>query len=1338
MWQEYTNKSTGQKIRVYKPGDYKVPAVSTTSTEPSTATKTVKKTDVQAKLDETYARLTATKNEYEQQIDAAAEDLNQAKDELTEALGRTLNEVNQELESRRTARQTKARMGAYTNEQLAKDLDTDEKYVEDKFKADWDNARKEFNSSVSKAFSSINGDVFKFEVPGIKDAQGTILAKGWNTTTTITLTSPEGSEEPTDDDTAVDAPGPNHCAEITNGTLKWNEIIAKGNEMCVEGSTYSDTDCSSSDPSVCTWKCTKDNTTSSCTATASNAILDEVSSGTDKENCENSGINNKYLTTGECSTLKTNDYDIDTREFVEVDYVEVTTLNMTSGKCCTTPSGMQSNILTEVIGGKTVIAESAYTTADTTPSYTSTVSGKTYDIRYSPEDKKYYAFESGNMVAEGNDYMSTINAISALPGNEQPVLGDAADAIASSPNSAFQQKLIGSFYTSTENWEIVNDTEGSFGIKSLVSGDTDQWTYDQSSQNWTLTTGGQSYTYDNDLNPLTGNFILASSADTTSMLTTGLTSIVTGSMGGSALGGALIAGLSQYLLESTKDRSIEYSDSGTAPLFSVDSISLEDAAGNSISEVGVSVGDTTYDYGQTVVPSVVSTTSGWTSSYNESTGQTSSSGSSSSYYYSATSQTATQGIIEEKKLTFTNNGFVTDSQYNPLAAILNVAGTAYAYATEYEYDDVGGDFNADSLTVSESYTLDQQFHLLFNSWEYEDQIVDITYGASCSVGQKTGVTGADAVPKIELEWDWSDIDQDACDEDNDNYVYCDTTQFTISLLKKIDDLKEFFQTTSLPDCPQAIDVAGTRTQSISSTGIDIGITRIWMETLTDGARINATVQSNNQLEMDATVDFELEQGGSTINVNCEETKTLISTMDYSCEVDSSTIGTGTFTVQATMTPDLCTGCENNLTSNDTLSTTLIIGSSAIQECSEYSTRSNVFQNVLAANSISTTESDEILGLVEFNTNLVKDGFSDDFKSDFDAYSMQLANAPTSYTSEGIRELFLSDKVEFDWPQQPGAWKAGKYTVNLVVNFVEDSWAWENDNNNIESIVVELEPWGNPDPYYALYDVAFDGPVGLDNERTGYGSNYEQMTEEAFVINDQGDIKATPNPSNNGVNNVEVSVVDSFYTINNLNRGNVLTVTRSGEDVKLAMSPSVAVPLILNIHNSGGRDAWAFYTVESEGQPQNTGSYLMSWSGIGGSCLDFHGASMLGWDDSFDIPASESAIGSMGSDNAYGVAWENTIKRGRVSLYGIMFAPSGKSTVLTMSSSGDSADFESTMGSGSQITVNPASGINSLKDVFDKVQSGEICVIDGREYFWNTEPYIVAINPESKESGCIES
>jgi len=145
---------------------------------------------------------------------------------------------------------------------------------------------------------------------------------------------------------------------------------------------------------------------------------------------------------------------------------------------------------------------------------------------------------------------------------------------------------------------------------------------------------------------------------------------------------------------------------------------------------------------------------------------------------------------------------------------------------------------------------------------------------------------------------------------------------------------------------------------------------------------------------------------------------------------------------------------------------------------------------------------------------------------------------------------------------------------------------------------------------------------------------------------------------------------------------------------------------------------------------------MTWSGIGGNCKDFHGQSMLVWDDSLDQPASESSIGAMGSNNAYGLAWANAEKRGTVSLYGTMFVPSGKSSILTMSSSGDSASFESTHGSGTQITINPSSGINSLKDVFDKVKSGEICVVDGRDYFWNVQPFLESMNIEGKEGGCI--
>jgi len=645
------------------------------------------------------------------------------------------------------------------------------------------------------------------------------------------------------------------------------------------------------------------------------------------------------------------------------------------------------------------------------------------------------------------------------------------------------------------------------------------------------------YCYKPIQNAGAGAFILASSTSSMDTLSTVLTSGMLGTMGNSALVGGLLAGLTAWLQE--QDKTVEYNDSGSAGLMVIDSISLD------VSQVGLSIGETKYDYGDVTTPTIATTSSGWTSS-GRNTG-TSGSSNTSSYYYSATSQSATQGLIEKKRLTFTNNGFVTDSPYDPLTGLLTVLGTITTYNTQYDFEDVGYDFNAAKLEVSETFELEQQFHLLFNSWEYEDVPIQIDYAQSCTVGQKTGATGAEVVPRILLEWDWAAIKEDTCDESNKNYVYCDSTQFTIEILKKLDKLKTFFQSTSLPNCPQAIDVAGTKTQTLKENSIDVGITRIWMEATSEGARINATVQSNNQLEMSANVEFKLEQGGSPVSVNCSESKTFISSVDYSCEVETSQIGTGNFSVQAIMTPELCAGCENNDTGNDTITTTLILASENLQECSSYDTKSNNFQNLLAANNISTTQTDEIMSYVEFNSNLVKDGFSDDFKSDFDVFSMELTNAPTSYTTGGLRELFLSDKFEFDWPQQPGAWKAGKYSVNIIVEFEEDSWTWDNANENIKKITVELDPWGNPDPYYAIYDVAFNGPVGLTNERNGYGSNYEQMTEKPFTItNKGGKISATPNPSNNAVSNVEVSVIDSFYTINNVNRGNVLTVSRSGD------------------------------------------------------------------------------------------------------------------------------------------------------------------------------------------------
>ncbi|MBI2530172.1 MAG: carboxypeptidase regulatory-like domain-containing protein [Candidatus Diapherotrites archaeon] len=49
-----------------------------------------------------------------------------------------------------------------------------------------------------------------------------------------------------------------------------------------------------------------------------------------------------------------------------------------------------------------------------------------------------------------------------------------------------------------------------------------------------------------------------------------------------------------------------------------------------------------------------------------------------------------------------------------------------------------------------------------------------------------GNFGSEKVPKVKFDWDWSNIAIDACDPSSINAVYCDATQFSVSLMKRIE------------------------------------------------------------------------------------------------------------------------------------------------------------------------------------------------------------------------------------------------------------------------------------------------------------------------------------------------------------------------------------------------------------------------------------------------------------------------------------------------------------------------------------------------------------------------
>ena len=69
---------------------------------------------------------------------------------------------------------------------------------------------------------------------------------------------------------------------------------------------------------------------------------------------------------------------------------------------------------------------------------------------------------------------------------------------------------------------------------------------------------------------------------------------------------------------------------------------------------------------------------------------------------------------------------------------------------------------------------------------------------SCySAADEEGITGEEAVPKVLMAWDWGSITLDSetgiigpCDEDNENFVYCDGVQFLKEIARKLIAISE--------------------------------------------------------------------------------------------------------------------------------------------------------------------------------------------------------------------------------------------------------------------------------------------------------------------------------------------------------------------------------------------------------------------------------------------------------------------------------------------------------------------------------------------------------------------
>ncbi len=726
--------------------------------------------------------------------------------------------------------------------------------------------------------------------------------------------------------------------------------------------------------------------------------------------------------------------------------------------------------------------------------------------------------------------------------------------------------------------------------------------------------------------------------------------------------------------------------------------------------------------------------------------------------------------VEYTRLDVINTtGVVQPDPATPIYRTLKVSGERINYVTEYEFDE---ETRPEEIEEESRDAYSQRFKIQLNAFNPLEAQKEPGPIPNCKLGTKVGVTGKAAVPKVLFKWDWDSINIDTCDEGNDDYIYCDATQFSIELLRKVKKLQEFIQENKPFDCPSPGSASSVKERPIISTVADVALTKIQARKVNNDANIFATVESNNNKAMAVEV---------TINIKNAETDALVKSCTKEIELISREIvdclftgvPAGSYKTEAIIVPTLCPDCENNDEDSDSISTTLIMGELGIEECEPYTTlRFKQFleaTEVAGNNAWSSADKEEMLKLLKFNAFLIRDAYTNDFRADFHEFCVHQSffDCPAWYYEgdDSFGKYFSSgDNFIFDYAQAPHSpLQAGKYEITLDVEFNNDNWEFFSNGQPDAVVKVRMSQLSMPEPDSPFYYLPFDGRIGADslNGRQGYGVNFRQTSEETISINSESDhlVVSTNLAASTPVFGgwVNAGFNDDFRRLNIDRRGILLDVQAGADETNIVLSPSYATPIMMKVGYGEGEDAYGFYSIEVGGSPETAFSKMIPWDGVGTNCRDFEDSPMLdAWQNTWDVHGGVTANISCarGTDiQDYGIEWCNPIRKGNTYLQSVVFTPQNTSSLMQRRSYSDEMALIAVDNIGTQIALNGVPGmqfnsygsssIDSVEDVFDLVSEGKVCLIgsDNRisnQFFWNPKVILEELAGERSkaEADCI--
>jgi len=651
----------------------------------------------------------------------------------------------------------------------------------------------------------------------------------------------------------------------------------------------------------------------------------------------------------------------------------------------------------------------------------------------------------------------------------------------------------------------------------------------------------------------------------------------------------------------------------------------------------------------------------------------------------------------------------------------------------------------------------EPFKLIFNSYVRDsienvetDQVNCITEG-----GQQYGQTGTEALPKIALDWTYSSGNAqtisgttvsrlDWCDgeltgEDNKQSIYCDATQFSIEILNKLKNIENFVQSNkSSFTCPTPGVV-----QALVSETNNIGITQLNSSYDSSFISIDYVLEGNINVN-----DFNIvpeKFGNLTLTIYKDGVEEEIKVIEFTLEefTENKLIGSEQIDVGLIFDDET----KFKVTAILILSEPYATADSRLDNIleNEFNPNSDVCNLDKTSQNINLFSKNNKIdtSLVEFRSYLMKDGYSNDFKEDFDRYYRTTITAAPDYYKDTYYKYFISDNFTFksSFDSEPGRLLLqgpGRYNVLLNVTF-DDEWNLFNKTTGeiTGKVEVTLTREIAPENDSPLYYMPFNGLVGIDspNARQGYGIDFTGDVVTVAQLGTKEYLRTEPFTQSNTVNTVSVKEYGkNSGDFAKLNYGDTrarlleVSISDTKTNPEMIFSPSRATPVALKVSNQNN-DAYSFYKLDvgapqaQGGEPASSTGNLVPWTGVG-NCLDFSGISVLeAFKERSDIPAmfSKLAPSSPSDTVSYGVEWENRniTRRGNVFLRTVVYTPSNfKSgngvSVLTQDSYDDDAVFYAIGQEASKsILLKNVFGQNAdikyISEIFDLVKDKKACI-----------------------------